>query len=117
MIFEIEHDNINLELNNETFTLIPEKNDVIFLNAELIEVGFDIQDDILDANLGIITERDKNHEYYDGSYTVIPKTEAQKLETAEKIMRSDVNVKEIPTFKVDNAKGTTVYIGSEITWQ
>lgn len=52
-------------------------------------------------------------EYYEGSYNVIPDLTVQRLATAEKLMRSDVTVQEIPYFDVGNtAGGSTVYIGT-----
>lgn len=51
---------------------------------------------------------------YKGPYTVIPDTESQKLETKDKRMTDDVNVKEIPTYEVSNNTGTTFYIGKEV---
>ena len=117
MILEVESKPIKLELGNELFALDPNDMGAMFLDAELIEVGVDTENDVLTADFGVITERDKNHEYYDGSYAVTPKTKAQTLETADKVMRADVDVKAIPTYEVSNDKGTTVYIGGDITWQ
>ncbi len=49
---------------------------------------------------------------YDGEYDVTPKTEAQKLKTAQKIMSGDVTVFAIPYAEVTNtANGKTVTIG------
>jgi hypothetical protein len=51
-------------------------------------------------------------EEYKGAYEVTPKLEAQTLETAFKVMRSDVEVKEIPITRVSNTSGgNTVIIG------
>lgn len=51
-------------------------------------------------------------EEYKGAYEVTPKLEAQTLPTAEKVMRHNVEVKEIPITKVTNASGgNTVIIG------
>lgn len=49
---------------------------------------------------------------YTGSYEVTPKTTAQTLPTANKIMTSDLTVKGIPVTEETNASGgTTVTIG------
>lgn len=49
---------------------------------------------------------------YKGKYEVTPKTSAQVLETAHKVMSKDVTVKSIPYYEVDNMQqGTTVIIG------
>ena len=54
-------------------------------------------------------------EEYKGSYEVTPKVEEQVLPTAEKVMRNDVKIKEIPIFTVsNNSGGNTVFIGSEV---
>ena len=52
------------------------------------------------------------HEEYSGAYTVVPKVSEQWLLTKDKVMRDDVNVKEIPYHEVSNpVGGTTVTIG------
>lgn len=51
-------------------------------------------------------------EEYKGAYEVTPKLEAQTLPTAFKVMRNDVEIKEIPITKVSNTSGgNTVIIG------
>ena len=51
-------------------------------------------------------------EEYKGSYEVTPKLEAQTLPTALKVMRNDVEIKEIPITSVSNSSGgNTVIIG------
>ena len=48
---------------------------------------------------------------YKGPYEVIPKVEAQTLDTAGKLMRKDVEVYAVPYFEVSNTTGgSTVYI-------
>lgn len=50
---------------------------------------------------------------YTGSYDVVPKFEEQTLQTASKLMRDDVVVKEITVTKIANSSGgNTVIIGS-----
>ena len=51
---------------------------------------------------------------YEGSYDVTPTTEAQTLETANKLLTANIKVKSIPYFEVSNQNGTTVYIGGEV---
>lgn len=52
--------------------------------------------------------------WYDGPYTVVPAAFAEQvLETADKVMREDVTVTEIPYFEVSNEKqGYTAVIAS-----
>lgn len=53
-----------------------------------------------------------NAEEYNGSYEVTPKLEEQTLQTAKKVMREDVTIKEIPIFTVTNSSGgNTIIIG------
>lgn len=53
-----------------------------------------------------------NVEEYKGDYEVIPTFEKQTLETARKVMREDVTVKEIAVTVVSNSSGgNTVIIG------
>lgn len=50
-------------------------------------------------------------EEYSGSYEITPAVEQQIMQTAEKVMREDVTIKEIPYAEVSNpAGGTTVII-------
>lgn len=50
-------------------------------------------------------------EQYEGAYEVTPSIEEQILQTAEKVMKDDLKIKEIPYAEVSNpAGGTTVII-------
>lgn len=49
---------------------------------------------------------------YRGRYIVVPKTIEQILETANKLMRENVRVKEIPYAETANQYGITVSIAS-----
>lgn len=116
---------MELTINNESFRLDGMVDgfdlfaDAITINlgGELFPAELSVENESLEANFGIITERDASHDYYDGSYTVTPKVTAQALKTADKVMRADVDVEAIPKYEVDNKQGTTVYIGSELKWQ
>ena len=44
-------------------------------------------------------------EPYAGPYDVVPKTEGQTLETADKLMVQDVTVQAIPFYKTSNQSG------------
>lgn len=83
-------------------------------DVEMMSIDLVTEDEILNIDFGIVMERDIQYDYYDGSYEVTPKINAQSLNTAEKVMREDLKVKSIPYYEVDNTKGTTVYIGDEI---
>lgn len=52
-------------------------------------------------------------EEYAGAYEVVPSARKQVLETAQKVMRDNVTIKEIPYEETPNAggRGTTVRIG------
>lgn len=51
-------------------------------------------------------------EAYEGTATVTPRVEPQKLDTAQKYMLGDIMVREIPYYSVDNEHdGQTVIIG------
>lgn len=54
-------------------------------------------------------------EVYEGEHVVIPKSEAQVLQTKKKYMEDNVTVTAIPYFNVTNPSGgQTIYIGSEV---
>lgn len=55
---------------------------------------------------------DSNYEFYEGSYIVTPSVSNQTLDTANKLMKSDVIIEEIPYAEVgNNSGGKTVTIG------
>lgn len=56
----------------------------------------------------------EDYPFYQGSYTVTPKDEAQTLATKNTTMTDDVTVKQIPYYEVSNEDGYTVYIGKEL---
>lgn len=93
------------------------------LEPEKVEVKVgDIKREIIDVN---ITDPEKveveiksevvkvgEYEEYKGDYTVTPRVSEQKLATAEKLLKNDVVVKEIPYAEVSNLTGgKTVTIG------
>ena len=91
----------------ETYLMIENSDEVIF------ELVCDDSAPLV-SDFGEITERDVNHEYYTGAYTVAPKVYSQSLPTTQKVMEQDVEVKSIPFYEVNNKKGTTVYIGDDL---
>lgn len=54
--------------------------------------------------------REINHEEYSGDYEIIPRTYSQHLNTADKIMRKDVDIDKIPYAEVSNPSGGTTVI-------
>lgn len=55
---------------------------------------------------------DSNYEIYEGSYKVTPSVSNQTLDTANKLMKSDVIIEEIPYAEVtNNSGGKTASIG------
>ncbi len=56
-----------------------------------------------------------DYSLYFGDCEVVPKAfETQTIATANKLLRSDILVREIPYFETHNTKGTTVYIAKEV---
>lgn len=53
---------------------------------------------------------------YDGDYTIIPSINEQTLETKNKVMTDNLNIKQIPYFQTSNQYGDTIYIGKEIDY-
>lgn len=67
---------------------------------------------ILKAVNELPTEDTTEYDVYDGSYTVVPQISRQTLDTANKLMQSDVVVEKIPYAEVtNNTGGKTVTIG------
>lgn len=48
---------------------------------------------------------------YDGDYEIIPKVNAQTIETKNKKMKENLTVLAIPYYETSNPTGKTVYIG------
>ncbi len=63
---------------------------------------------VLSAHVSMNVEYDQ----YTGPYEVTPAVEAQTLNTTNRVMTQDVNIKEIPYYSVSNsAHGETIIIG------
>lgn len=64
----------------------------------------------LTGNVSIPT----GYEHYEGDYEITPKIKKQTLETKNKLMYSDLTIKEIPYYEVSNDYGgITIIIGEE----
>ncbi len=63
---------------------------------------------------GTVSQDIVHDTYYEGSYEITPKLEDQVAPTADKVMRADMTVKEIPVSETTNPDGgTTVVIAYE----
>lgn len=58
----------------------------------------------------------KEYDAYTGAYTVTPKAfDSQILETANKVLKENVTVSEVPYWETRNeSNGTTAYIAKEV---
>lgn len=58
----------------------------------------------------------KEHDTYSGEYKVVPKAhDSQILNTANKVLKKDILVTEIPYWETSNeSNGTTAYIAKEV---
>lgn len=67
----------------------------------------------IDGVSGVVTAIEPHaRAAYEGDYIVVPKVTEQVLPTKEKVMKSDLTVKQIPTYEVSNESGgNTFYIG------
>ena len=94
---------------------------VVCLDVEEEELCYDLEtesDELcfdLDIEETIVIDPSA-HDYYRGDYVVTPRAfSATVLETADKLMRDDVTVLEIPYFETSNlGGGYTVYIADEV---
>lgn len=63
---------------------------------------------------GTISQQIEHDTYYDGSYEITPRVKGQTLRTADKIMRTDLILDDIPYSETTNpGGGTTVVIAFE----
>lgn len=67
-----------------------------------------------DVTVGRVVIRKVEADPYEGEYIVTPSGESQILETENKKMLNDVQVKAIPYYDVSNEYGRTIYIGGDI---
>lgn len=91
----------------------------IVLDGELsLDVAIDGDMDLdlaLDGEFGVLTEVIRSdYPYYTGETSVTPKTTAQTLETAEKIVMDNIVVLSVPYYETSNTSGETAYIASEV---
>ena len=56
-----------------------------------------------------------DYSLYLGDYLIVPRAfEGQTIATANKLLKKDILIKEIPYFETHNPKGITVYIAKEV---
>lgn len=53
-------------------------------------------------------------EQYDGNYEVTPTSQQQTLQTKDRLMNDDIEIKPIPYYDVSNEFGRTIYIGGNV---
>lgn len=89
---------------------------ILKCDFEVSDCNFELAEDkqIYNIDFGVLTERRRDVDYYEGPYTVVPKIYEQELDIAEKTARQDIQIEKIPTYEVDNTKGTTFYIGEQL---
>ena len=69
----------------------------------------------INVNVSAITKILPEGDVFSGPYNVVPKVNAQTLETADKYMTQDVSVDAVPFYSVSNQYGgNSVYIAKEL---
>lgn len=67
-----------------------------------------------DVQAGRIVISHSDYPDYSGEYEVTPTPSSQILETTNKTMRRDVEIRAIPYYDVSNPYGRTIYIGGDL---
>lgn len=67
-----------------------------------------------DVQAGRIVINHSDYPDYSGEYEVTPTPSSQILETTNKTMRRDVEIRAIPYYDVSNPYGRTIYIGGDL---
>ena len=67
-----------------------------------------------DVEVGRVVIKHDEADDYEGEYTITPSGESQILETANKKLADDVEIKAIPYYDIANEYGRTIYIGGEV---
>lgn len=105
-------------LHTTTGALIAAKKSILCGSGVPVDPPEDVYNQIieqLNELRGFISNIAGDIVLYTGKYTVIPKVEAQTLNTENKLLLEDVSITEIPRYDVSNQSGgETVYIGSEV---
>ncbi len=84
---------------------------VFEVDNDVFATTFDVENGTFETEFDEMYFRD-NAENYMGEYKVRPKiSQTQVLETANKVLKENVVVGEIPLSTVDNATGTSFIIG------
>lgn len=69
---------------------------------------------ISEPEVGKIAVIKRDAEEYSGEYEVTPSADAQTLQTKNRLMADDVEIKPIPYYDVSNEFGRTIYIGGNV---
>ena len=70
---------------------------------------------VIDLSYNLVTPTVIDAQIYTDGYEVTPKTYSQTLDTANKLLRDDITINEIPYFETSNEEdGITVYIANTI---
>ena len=86
--------------------------DVFLHEEEKIDIEVE-QDEDISVDIDGVFIASGEYQHYNGEYQAIPKFESQTLETKDKVMDLNVEIKPIPVEKVANTSGgNTVIIGS-----
>lgn len=86
--------------------------DIISEEEEKIDIEVE-QDEDISVDIDGVFIAAGEYQHYNGEYQAIPKFESQTLETKDKVMDFNVEIKPIPVEKVANTSGgNTVIIGS-----
>lgn len=67
-----------------------------------------------DAEIGKIVIRQHETDDYDGQYIITPSSNSQILETGNKRLLENIEIKAIPYYDVTNEYGRTIYIGGDL---
>lgn len=63
---------------------------------------------------GTVSQQIEHDTYYEGDYEITPRTQGQTLPTADKVMKTDLVINDIPYSETTNpGGGTTVVIAFE----
>lgn len=68
----------------------------------------------INSKVGLPTIVEQQVDIYEGPTTVVPSSYFdQELYTKNKLVKSDITVKQIPFYETTNETGKTIYIGNE----
>ena len=110
----IDKELLEVQEDKEIFLKVSSDDEIDLTAKEEIELHMMVQDeDVIKLTFNEGATFVVDHEVYHGATEVTPKRLEQILNTADKVVRQNVTIHEIPSYQVRNPQGGYTYIIGE----